>query len=163
MTSSRHLHISKKPESGKTVPAKQSLGINCIPSNYTASTKLPMVPGLKLNALGIGPHWGFLHWSRFYRLLWHNSALSLWFWLQHMMVWGIHHKKKSLFNNTKYESVRGRTVTIQCPTIAFTGMHHWDNGIQGETRRNEQNNPCHKWTLSLVYTERNSVSVGFVP
>lgn len=47
--------MGKKLESGKTTPAKMSLWINCIPSNYITSTKLPMAPGLKMNSMGIGP------------------------------------------------------------------------------------------------------------
>lgn len=162
LTSSRRLHTSEKLESGKAAPAKQSLGINCIPSNYTTSRKLPMVPGLKMDSMGIGPHWSFLHWSSLYRLLWHISALSLRFWLQKMMVWGNHHKKKSLFNISKYESVRGRDDTIQCPT---TLLLECTTGIEASGERLGVTNKttCVTSWLSILHTERNSVSVGLVP
>lgn len=53
--------MSEKLESGKTESAKQSLRINCTLSNYTTSRKLPMVPGLKMDSMGIGLNSGFLH------------------------------------------------------------------------------------------------------
>lgn len=53
--------MSEKLGSGRKESAKQSLRINCTLSNYTRSRKLPMVPGLKMDAMGIGLNWGFLH------------------------------------------------------------------------------------------------------
>lgn len=46
--------MSEKLESGKTEPAKQSLRINCTLHKTSYG-------GLKMDSMGIGLNWGFLH------------------------------------------------------------------------------------------------------
>lgn len=140
-------------------PAKQSLRINCVPSNYTTFPKLPMAFGLKTNPKGIGSHRGFLPWSRFYRLLWHNSALSLGLWLQNMMVWGTHHKKRvdlcdPIFDHA-FPGMLGTKASREGQTkqpVLFILILKLCFSVSTHTQKSSTHLSCRAWIIVYAYS-----------